>query len=80
MYDLLLMKKAKRNRLAYSVNFNGSISDFPQIFEMKEKVKKKKKSPIFVGHSVLDPRKLMIYDFQYDYMIPKQGKNVKIKT
>ena len=64
MYNLLLMKKAKRNRLAYSVNFNGSISNFPQIFEMKEKVKKKKKkSPIFVGHSVLDPRKLMIYNF-----------------
>ena len=34
--------------------------------------------PIYIGQAILDLSKLVIYEFHYDYMIPKYGKNLKL--
>ena len=31
--------------------------------------------PIYIVQSILNLRKILIYDFYYEYMIPKRGKN-----
>ena len=34
--------------------------------------------PAYVGLSILDPQKIVIYEFWYDYVKPKYGENVKL--
>ena len=33
-------------------------------------------SPIFLGESALDLSKILIFEFSYDYMIPKWNKKL----
>ena len=41
---------------------------------MKEKNKVKMNSPIFVGESVLDLRKILIHEFNHDHIMPNGVK------
>ena len=34
--------------------------------------------PVYLGLSILDLSKTLIYEFCYDYLKPKYGKNVKL--
>ena len=34
--------------------------------------------PIYLGQAILDLSKLVMYEFHYNYMIPKYGKNLKL--
>ena len=42
----------------------------------KKKVKMNK--PIYLGLSILEISKILMYEFWYDYMKPKYGDNVKL--
>ena len=42
----------------------------------KKKVKMNK--PIYLGLSILEISKILMYEFLYDYMKPKYGDNVKL--
>ena len=34
--------------------------------------------PVYLGQAVLDLSKLVMYEFPYDYMIPKYSGNLKL--
>ena len=41
------------------------------------KVKVIMNKPVYLGQAILDLSKLIMYEFHYDYMLPKYGKNIK---
>ena len=41
------------------------------------KVKVVMNKPVYLGQAILDLSKLIMYEFHYDYMLPKYGKNLK---
>ena len=43
-----------------------------------KKTKVKMNKPIYLGLSILEISKILIYEFWYDYMKPKYGDNVKL--
>ena len=45
--------------------------------EMK-KTKVKMNKPVYLGLSILEISKILMYKFWYDYMKPKYGHNVKL--
>ena len=53
------------------------ISEDLSIIEMK-KTKVKMNKPIYLGLSILEISKILMYEFWYDYMKPKHNDNVKL--
>ena len=53
------------------------VSEDLSIIEMK-RTKVKMNKPIYLGLSILEFSKLLMYEFWYDYMKPKYGDNVKL--
>ena len=43
-----------------------------------KKTKVKMKKPIYLGLSILEISKILMYEFWYDYMKPKYGNKVKL--
>ena len=73
--DIKLVKTDhKRNKLVSEPNYHTMklISENLSIIEMK-KVKVKMKKPIFLGLSILEITKIIMYEFWYDYMKKKYG-------
>ena len=75
----LVTTDKKRNKLVskpndHTVNY---ISKDLSIIEMN-KTKLKMNKPIYLGLSILDISKILMYEFWYDYMKPKYGNNVKL--
>ena len=69
----------RRSKLVLEPNYHtiNYISEDLSITEMN-KTKVKMNKPIFLGLSILEISKLLIYEFWYDYMKPKYGNNVKL--
>ena len=40
------------------------------------KIKVVMNKPVYLGQSILDLGKLVMYEFHYDYMVPKYGENL----
>ena len=75
----LVTTDKKRNKLVSEPNYHtiNYISEDLYIIEMnKRKVKMNK--PIYLGLSILDISKMLMYEFWYDYMKPKYNDNVKL--
>ena len=78
--DIKLVKTDhKRNKLASEPNYHTMklISENLSIIEMK-KVKGKMKKPIYLGLSILEISKIIMYEFWYDYVKQKYGDMVKL--
>ena len=78
--DIKLVKTDhKRNKLVSEPNYHTMkfISENLSIIEMK-KVKVKMKKPIYLGLSILEIRKIIMYEFCYDYVKKKYGYMVKL--
>ena len=69
----------KRSKLVSEQNYHtmNYISEDLSIIEMK-RTKVKMNKPIYLGLSILEISKLLMYEFWYDYMKPKYGDNVKL--
>ena len=69
----------KRNKLVSEPNYHtiNYISEDLSIIEMN-KMKVKMNKPIYLGLSILDIRKILMYEFWYDYMKSKYNDNVKL--
>ena len=75
----LVTTDKKRSKLVSEPNYhtiNLISEDFP-IIEMK-KTKVKMNKPIYLGLSILEISKILMYEFWYDYMKPKYNGNVRL--
>ena len=75
----LVTTEKKRSKLVSEPNYHTIhlISKDLSIIEMKiSKVKMNK--PIYLGLSILEISKILMYEFWYDYMKPKYNDNVKL--
>ena len=78
--DIKLVKTDhKRKKLVSEPNYHAMklISENLSITEMK-KVKVKMKKPIYLGLSILETSKIIMYEFWYDYVKKKDGDMVKL--
>ena len=75
----LVITDKKRSKLVSEPNYHtiNCISENLSIIEMK-RTKVKMKKPIYLGLSILEISKLLMYEFWYDYMKPKYDDNVKL--
>ena len=74
----LVITDKKRRKLVSEPNYHtmNYISEDLSIIEMK-RTKVKMNKPIYLGLSILEISKLLIYEFWYDYMKSKYDDNVK---
>ena len=75
----LVTTDKKRNKLISEPNYHtiNYISEDLSIIEMN-KTKVKINKPIYLGLSILDISKILMYEFWYDYMKPKYNDKVKL--
>ena len=75
----LVTTDKKRNKLISEPNYHtiNYISEDLSIIEMN-KTKVKMDKPIYLGLSILDISKILMYEFWYDYMKPKYGNDAKL--
>ena len=75
----LVTTDKKRNKLVSEPSYHtmNYISEDLSIIEMN-KTKVKMNKPIYLGLSILDISKILMYGFWYDYMKPKYNDNVKL--
>ena len=75
----LVTTDKKRSKLVLEPNYRtmNYISEDLLIIEM-QRTKVKMNKPIYLGLSILEISKLLMYQFWYDYMKPKYGDNVKL--
>ena len=75
----LVTTNKKRNKLLSEPKYHtiSYISENLSIIEMN-KTKVKMNKPIYLGLSILDISKILMYEFWYDYMKPKYNDNVKL--
>ena len=74
----LVTTDTKRSKLVSEPNYHtiNLISEDLSIIEMK-KTKIKMNKPIYLGLSILEISKTLMYEYWYDYMKPKYNSNVK---
>ena len=75
----LVTTDKKRSKLVSEPNYHtiNLISEDLSITEMK-KTKVKMNKPIFLGLSILEISKILMYEFWYPYMKPKYDNNIKL--
>ena len=75
----LVTTDKKRSKLVSEPNYHtiNLISEDLSIIEMK-KTKVKMNKPIYLGLSILEISKILMYEFWYDYMKPKYNDNVRL--
>ena len=75
----LVTTDKKRRKLVSEPNYHtiNLISEDFSIIEMK-KNKVKMNKPIYLGLSILEISKILMYEFWYDYMKPKYDNNVEL--
>ena len=75
----LVTTDKKRSKLVSEPNYHtiNLISEYLSIIKMK-KTKIKMNKPIYLGLSMLEISKILMYEFWYDYMKPKYDDNVKL--
>ena len=75
----LVRTDKKRKKLVSEPNYHtiNYISEDLSIIEMN-KTKVKMNKPIYLGLSILDISKILMYEFWYDYMKPTSNDNIKL--
>ena len=75
----LVTTDKRRNQLVPEPNYHTTkwFSEKLLATEMK-KTKVKMNKPVYLGFSISEISKILMYEFWYDYMKPKYGDNVKL--
>ena len=75
----LVTTDKKRSKLVSEPNYHtiNLISEDFSVIEMK-KTKVKMNKPIYLGLSILEISKILMYEFWYDYIKPKYNDNVRL--
>ena len=74
----LVTTDKRRNRLVSEPNYHTTKWFSEKLAIEMKKTKVKMNKPIYLGLSVLEISKTLMYEFWYDYMKPKYGDNVKL--
>ena len=78
--DIKLVTSDKRRKILVSEpNYHShkKFSEYLMAIEMK-KTRVKIAKPLYLGMSILDISKKLMYEFWYDYIVPKYGDRVKL--
>ena len=75
--DIKLEQQIKKEVNWFQNQTINLISENLSIIEMK-KTKVKMKKPIYLGLSILEISKILLYEFWYDYMKPKYNDNIRL--
>ena len=75
----LVTSDKRRKRLVSEPNYHShkNFSDHLMAIEMK-KTRVKMTKPLYLGMSILDISKILMYEFWYDYINPKYGDRAKL--
>ena len=75
----LVTSQKRRKRLVSEPNYHSckKVSDNLMAIEMK-KIRVKMTKPLYLGMSILDISKILMYEFWYNYIIPKYGDRAKL--
>ena len=75
----LVTSDKRRKRLVSEPNYHShkKFSDHLMAIEMK-KTRVKMTKPLYLGMSILDISKILMYEFWYDYTNPKYGNKAKL--
>ena len=75
----LVTSDKRRKRLVSEPNYHShkNFSDHLIAIEMK-KTRVKMAKPLYLGMSILDVSKILMYEFWYDYIKPKYGDRAKL--
>ena len=75
----LVTTNKRRSKLVSEPNYHtiNYISEDLSVIEMN-KTKVKMNKPIYLGLSILEISKILMYEFWYDYMKPKYNDNIKL--
>ena len=79
--DIKLVKIDKRrNQFAFEPNYHTTkyLSENLMAIEMKKKTKVKMNTPIYLGMSISDVSKTLMYEFWYNYIKPKYQDRAKL--
>ena len=76
----LVTSDKRRKRLVSEANYNSHKNFSEHLMAIKvKKTRVKMVKPLYLGMSILDIRKAVMYEFWYDYIGPKYGRQSKIK-
>ena len=78
--EIKLVTSDKRRKILVSEpNYHShkKFSEYLMAIEMK-KTRVKIAKPLYLGMSILDISKKLMYEFWYDYIVPKYGDRVKL--
>ena len=73
----LVTSDKRRKRLVSEPNYHSHKNDHLMAIEMK-KIRVKMTKPLYLGMSILDISKILMYEFWYDYIKPKYGDRAKL--
>ena len=73
----LVTTDKKRSKLVSEPNYH-TINSISEDLSIMKKTKVKMNKPIYLGLSILEISKVLIYEFWYDYMKPKYNDNVRL--
>ena len=75
----LVTSNKRRKRLVSEPNYHSckKFSDHLMAIEMK-KTRVKMNKPLYLGMSILDISKILMYEFWHNYIIPKYGDRAKL--
>ena len=75
----LVTSDKRRKRLVSEPNYHShkNFSEHLMAIEMK-KTRVKMTKPLYLGMSILDISKILMYEFWYNYIIPKYGDKAKL--
>ena len=76
--NLVMNKKAYHKRVM-KPNFKSGIQFSENLMGCKMgKIRVVMKKPIYLRQTISDPGKIIMYEFHYDYMLPKYGENFQL--
>ena len=75
----LVCNERKRKKLASEPNYHNTERFSAKLLAMEmRKVKVKMNKPIYLGQSILDLSKMIMFEYHYDYIKPKYGKKATL--
>ena len=74
----LVTTDEKRSKLISEPNYHSTKRFSENLLAIEMKKKKKMNKPVYLGMSILDISKTLMYKFWYDYIEPKYGDRAKL--